>query len=401
MKLPRFLRSSNFFRVQSQRLNPRGKQKLKRILRSRAVRLLVIRPDRLGDVILSTPTLEVIKKRYPKVRLTVLVRAGVAPLLKGLSSVDEVLIFDPEKRHAGFQGFWRLVEDLRGGEFEFSVALQSNWKIAVASYLAGIPRRVGPLSKVHSYLFYNLGLRQRRSQVEMHESDYNLQLLKRVGVEVSSRVISTQVHLSQAGVRQAEVWLSEKGWTPEGGTTLIIHPGMGGSALNWPETHYHDLARSLVSESFQVIVTGGPQEVPLLDEMEKALSSRLTSASGRLIFFKNTGSLGVDFLAGLFSHAQLVVAPSTGPLHLAVALQIPVVTFFPPIRVQSAVRWGPYLADDSRASILVPEVYCGQDFKCRGTACHYYPCMKSLTVNQAIEQVRLQIQKDAPHPSKG
>ena len=89
----------------------------------------------------------------------------------------------------------------------------------------------------------------------------------------------------------------------------------------------------------------------------------------------------------------MVVAPSTGPLHLAVAVGASVVTFYPPIRVQSAVRWGPYIPDESRASILVPEVYCGEDFRCRGSLCHYYPCMKSLTVAQALEQANIQLSR--------
>jgi ADP-heptose:LPS heptosyltransferase len=110
-----------------------------------------------------------------------------------------------------------------------------------------------------------------------------------------------------------------------------------------------------------------------------------------VIFFQGDERISIDFLGGLFSWTQLVVAPSTGPLHLGVALGKPVVSFYPPIRVQSALRWGPYLADESRASILVPEVYCGQEFECRGNLCHYFPCMRSITVTQAIEEVQRQL----------
>ena len=95
----------------------------------------------------------------------------------------------------------------------------------------------------------------------------------------------------------------------------------------------------------------------------------------------------IDQLAGLMSWADVVVAPSTGPLHLAVALGKPVLTFYPPIRVQSAIRWGPYRKEENKDAVLVPEVYCGQEFKCIGNLCNYYPCMKSLTVQQALEQV--------------
>jgi ADP-heptose:LPS heptosyltransferase len=100
---------------------------------------------------------------------------------------------------------------------------------------------------------------------------------------------------------------------------------------------------------------------------------------------------GIDFLAALMSKASVVVAPSTGPLHVAVAVGTPVVTFYPPVRVMSALRWGPYLNDEEHSSVLVPDVYCGQAFKCRGSLCHYYPCMRSLTVEGALDQVRKQV----------
>jgi ADP-heptose:LPS heptosyltransferase len=71
-------------------------------------RVLVVRPDRLGDVILSTPVLAVIKANYPDCHLAVMVKRGVENLLEGLPSVDEVMIYDPAGRHAGIRGFRQL-----------------------------------------------------------------------------------------------------------------------------------------------------------------------------------------------------------------------------------------------------------------------------------------------------
>jgi ADP-heptose:LPS heptosyltransferase len=130
-------------------------------------------------------------------------------------------------------------------------------------------------------------------------------------------------------------------------------------------------------------VTAGPTEAQLLDRIRQGLGKESAS---QVIFYGGEGVGELSELAGVLSHASLAVAPSTGPLHIAVALGVPVLTFYPPIRVQSALRWGPYVRDDRRAAILVPEVYCGQDFQCRGTLCHYFPCMKTLTVPQALEE---------------
>jgi ADP-heptose:LPS heptosyltransferase len=167
---------------------------------------------------------------------------------------------------------------------------------------------------------------------------------------------------------------------------------MGGSALNWPEEFYSELITQLVTQGKTVLLTAGPLESGILERVKRNVLNDLketgsVAASSLVLDYGGSEARSIDFLAGLFSLASVVVAPSTGPLHVAVALKRRVVTYYPPIRVQSAVRWGPYLKDEDRAAVLVPDVYCGQDFKCRGPLCNYYPCMRSLTVEMAFEQV--------------
>jgi lipopolysaccharide heptosyltransferase II len=358
------------------------------LLSDRHLRILVVRPDRLGDVILSTPVFEVIKRHYSNAHLTVMVKESIIPVLKGLPCVDHFMTFEPEGRHAGIKGFFRLYTEIRRRHYRIAITLQSNWKIAAALFLAGVRYRVGPFSKFHSYLFYNRGIRQRRSHVEMHETDYNLQLLRKLGIRVGSRNVETRVHISDEVKADAQKWLLQMGWN-QAKKLIVVHPGMGGSALNWPESHYHELIYALAKEGHQVLVTGGPTEVELLNRIEQQL---IQTSSGYSVFFHRSPNVKtVDYLAALFSFGDVVVAPSTGPLHVAVALGKPVVSFYPPIRVQSALRWGPYLPDESRASVLVPEFYCGQDFKCLGSLCNYFPCMKSISAKRALDEVNRQL----------
>lgn len=354
--------------------------------------ILVVRSDRIGDVILSTPVIEALRRHYPTARITVLVRSFVAPLVRGLSSVDEVLEYDPDGRHAGFNGLFNLIRELRERKFKIAVVLHSETKIAAAIFGAGIQNRVGPLSRPHSFLFFNRGIRQRRSHVEMHEADYNLQLLRRLGIRSFSREVLPKVSIRPEIVSEAKNWLSVRGLTP--GQFIVVHPGMGGSALNWPEAYYAELIRLLVREKRQLLVTAGPREDAILALIERTLDGWPEGVQ----IFRGDHSAGIEFLGGLFSHASVVVAPSTGPLHLASALGRPTVSFYPPIRVQSAIRWGPYVQDESKTAILVPEAYCGQDFRCKGPQCTYYPCMRTITVGQAVDEVkRLSKEGSEPH----
>jgi ADP-heptose:LPS heptosyltransferase len=300
------------------------------------------------------------------------------------------MIFDPKGRHAGIAGFFKLLKEIRKERFHIVVVLESHWKIAAALFFSRVPSRIGPWSQLHSFLFYNLGVRQRRSHVEMHETDYNLQLLKRLQIRVGSRSIPTQVSISRSTRQKARIWLQKKGWNPEK-KLIIIHPGMNGSALNWPASHYEDLVIELLKNQKQLLLSGGPHDAPILDKIKTRIEDWKKEHTLSLEPMFYYGDYPIDFLGGLFHFSDLVVAPSAGPMHLAVALGRPAVTFYSPVRVQSAIRWGPYLHDEKNVSILVPEVYCGQDFRCLGSPCHYYPCMKGLTLNQTLTEIKQQL----------
>ncbi len=347
-------------------------------------RILVIRPDRLGDVVLSVPTVEALKRTYPRSHLSFWVQPRVAPVVRGLPFVDEVQEIEPDKLSLA-----QWTRKIREGRWDVALLLHPQFKIAAGLWWAGVPVRVGPLSKAFSYLFLNHGIRQHRSQVEMHEADYNLQLLSVLGVHVGSRTILPQVVISPEARSEVSQFFGDGASRPP--QWVAIHPGMGGSALNWPESHYLALARELMEKGVGVVVTGGPAEQDLLDRFAKDLGEKWRD---HLRVFGGKDAKQVDRLAAVFERVAVVVAPSTGPLHVAVALGRPVVTFYPPIRVQSARRWGPYVEDlpgrvgESVASVLVPQVVCGQAFQCLGQACRFYPCMSTLSVTDALELVQ-------------
>jgi heptosyltransferase-3 len=361
------------------------------------LRILIVRPDRIGDVVLSTPVFEVIQKAYPRAHLTALVQESVLPLLRTLPTVNHFLLYDPRGVHAGVRGFFRLVTEIRRRRFRIAIILQDQWRVSLAVFLAGVLYRVGPWSKPLSFFLFNRGLRQRRSHVEMHEADYNLQLLRKLGLRFRSRHVPTRIAVAEETQARAVQWLESLGWRKDL-PLILVHPGMGGSALNWPESHYVELIQQLLEKNYQVLITAGPTENHLLDRFEKLLPPATLKSVFRYRSRPAGASVAepVDFYAALCGLSQVVVAPSTGPLHMAVAMGRPVVTFFPPIRVQSAVRWGPYLEDETRASVLVPEVYCGQERQCLGAACHYFPCMNGILVQQALAEVERQVERSVP-----
>lgn len=381
---------------------------------SEAARILVVRTDKIGDVVLTTPAIAALRKRFPQAKISGLVSPVAADLYRLNPHLDEHIVLDPAL-YSGFLGFWRLVRRLRRGKFEAAVVFQTRMPVAFALLFSGIRRRIGPFSKWWSWLCYNRGRRQNRSAVEMHEAQYNIQLLKEFGISVADTKELTHLRVDEELRRHALRFFVEKGLTKKF-KTIAIHPGMAGSALNWPESHFVALARRLIKR-YNVIITGGPGEAGLVERVSLGIARQQTYAPDQPVFAKYVGERGLAEMIAVLDQCDAVVAPSTGPMHLAVALGKKVVTVFPPIKVQSAVRWGPFGVDigtnlgispGDTASVLVPDVNCGEDFRCALSACIYYPCMPRISVDDVetqlaalVEGAAITMFKSAALPSAG
>jgi ADP-heptose:LPS heptosyltransferase len=356
-------------------------------------RILVVRTDKIGDVVLTTPAIAALRKRLPQAKIVGLVAPVAEDIYRYSPHLDSYILLDPAL-YSGFLGFWRLVRRLRAEKFQAVVVFQTKKRVALALLCAGIRHRIGPYSKWWSWLTYNKGRRQNRSAVEMHEADYNIQLLREFGITVADTWEKTYLRVSEEARREAMRFFVEKG-IPKRYRTVAIHPGMAGSALNWPEGHYVALARRLIRR-YNLVITGGPGEGELVERVFQGIARQQTYAPDQPVFTKYVGEKGLAATIAIFDQCDGVVAPSTGPLHLAIALGKKAVSVFPPIKVQSAVRWGPYgisigtnlgIAPNDEASVLVPDVNCAEDFRCALSACIYYPCMPRVSVDDVETQL--------------
>lgn len=356
-------------------------------------RVLVVRTDKIGDVMLTTPAISALRRRLPEATITGLVSPVAAELYRLNPHLNSHIVLDPEL-YSGFLGFWRLARRIRQERCEAAVVFQTRMPVAFAILFSGIRVRIGPYSKWWSWLCYNRGRRQNRSSVEMHEAQYNIQLLKEFGISVAETRERTYLQVDEDLRRQAMRFFVEKGFSKKF-KTIAIHPGMAGSALNWPESHYVALARRLIRR-YNVIVTGGPGEAALVERVFLGIARQQHYAPDQPLFTKYVGERGLAETIAVLNQCDGVVAPSTGPMHLSVALGKKVVSIFPPIKVQSAVRWGPFgvatgsnlgISPQDTASVLVPDVNCGEDFRCALAACIYYPCMPRVSVDDVETQL--------------
>ena len=300
---------------------------------NRPKKILVIRNDKIGDFMLAWPSFALLKKQYPDVEITALVPEYTAELAELCEWIDHVLI---DKRQRSFvRDIVNLKRSIKAGRFDASISLFSQGRTALALWLAGVKQRIGPATKI-AQIFLNRRLRQRRSESAKPEYEYNLDLIRYYiylnhdkPVEVPPPPYLKFPTEEILALRRS---IKEKYEIPETSRIIIIHPGTGGSAINLSTDQYAELAGRL-SESGSVffLVTAGPGELSVAAE----LSDRLQDTDHAL--FESKAGI-VDFCK-IINTADLFISGSTGPLHIAGALNINTVAFYPSKRSASPVRW--------------------------------------------------------------
>jgi ADP-heptose:LPS heptosyltransferase len=230
--------------------------------------------------------------------------------------------------------FFRMVRWLNGNRPRTIVLLHCPWWVSFAAWFAGVPERVGRLSQWHSFLFLNLGVRQKRSASDRHESDYNFDLVEaafnRLGVRRADNLALLKKTFLRLTPPNPFASLQARGLKSR--AYRVVHPGMGGSALNWPVDMFHELIVRLAQE-MPVVITGTKSDDKYLEGLKDL---RGTPGVHWLV-----EQLDSAELLDLLSQARSVIGPSTGVLHLAAALGTPAIGIYSPRKVEHPRRWGP------------------------------------------------------------
>ncbi len=328
-------------------------------------KILVARTDRIGDVVLSTPVFKSIKNSFPSISISVLVRPYTKEIVKDNPNLDEVIIYDPEGEHKNIKGLLKLAKEIENKNFDTALILFLDFKVGLLTYLSKIPRRIGPGTKL-AQIFLTDRIKQHRSKVDKHETDYNLELAEILGAKP---VRQSEIYIPYEITKRVDNIFSSL-VTPIVG----IHPGSGGSARNWKPERYAELADKIIDKTGAVIfVTGSPAEDELLDRLVSIIKGKA---------FKYISYGGLKELAAVIKRFNVLVGPSTGPIHIATAVGTPVVSIYCPIFVCQPKRWGPIGKNDIA---IVPDVpFCE---RCVFEDCEYYDCMDRISVDRVFEEV--------------
>ncbi|HXF95199.1 MAG TPA: lipopolysaccharide heptosyltransferase II [Gemmatimonadales bacterium] len=317
----------------------------------------------LGDVVLTTPLLAVLAQRHGPV--DVVTHPGAAPLLETHPAVRRVIVYDKHGRERGPGALWRLARKLRADRYAVAYLPHRSLRSAALAWLARVPSRIG----FHDG-WPTLYTEVRRRPAEGHEID---RLLALAGVPRPPGTRPTLALLpSDRGV--AERALREAGI---GHGFVALAPGSIWGSKRWP--YYPDLGAALAERGSPVVVLGSRQDESLGDTVVGAVRR----AGGQAV--STCGRLSLRESAALIGLAAVLVTNDSAPLHLAQAVETPVVAIFGP--TVPAFGFGPRGPRDR--ALGVPGLDCRPCHRHGPPACPlgHHRCMRDLTVAEVLHAI--------------
>lgn len=329
--------------------------------------VLVVRTDRIGDTILSTPLFREIKSALPESRTVFLAPPYSLPVVQGNRFVDETIRWEIQSG----SDIRALAAVLRAKRFRAAILLNPEWRSCLAVFLAGIPVRTGPLSRPSSFFFLNRGIRQHRSASPLHQSELDTAFASIVTRRKAAATPLPELYLSSRE-REEGTRILRSALPATGKPVVGIHAGSGKSAVPWPEEHFIEAGKLFIQEGWDVVLTGNGGE--------SAAASRIADAIGEGAH-SIAGDRDLRVFFGILGALDLFLAPSTGPLHAAAALGVPVASPYPPLSSMSPGRWGPRTEN---GAVLVPRVECPARIRCVMEQCPHHPCMHTVHPNDLV-----------------
>lgn len=320
-------------------------------------RILIVRNDKLGDFMLSLPVFRILKQNLPDCELHALVPGYTHEIGAACDAIDK-LIVDPGKGARLYDQF-QLLAAIRAEQYDAVITLFSTSRIGILLWLSGIRYRLAPATKL-AQIFYNHRLVQRRSRSEKPEYRYNLDLaeyyLSEHNIPITTRPEPPYLTFDTETVTALkQTFLSEQGIAndPE---LIVVHPGSGGSANNLNLEQYARLMRQLnPGQNHHIVITAGPGE----EAAAESLSSRLGDLPHSIYYSRQ----GLVNFARFLQNAALFVSGSTGPLHIAGALDRPTAAFYPRKRSSTSLRWQTLSSDNRRLGFMPPEQAEAEDMQ--------------------------------------
>ncbi len=318
-------------------------------------RVLVVLPTWLGDTVMATPALRLVRRALGTCIVVGLCRAGIDELLAGTDFFDDLIVAEGRS----VLGPAKTAARLKPYNFDAALLLPNSFSSAITVRLAGIPRRVGYDRDGRSALLTHHLRAPRRAAphtgwAAVSAVDYYLGAARACVAALGRSAVETHPRLELAltpGQERDTGALLARAGVPEGGRFAVLNPGGNNPAKRWPAERFSAVAHHLIHEhGMLVAINGSPGEAGLAGLIRDALVLNNPEEGARLLCLPELGGT-IGTLKGLVRRCEIMVSNDTGPRHIAAAFDKPCVSLFGP----TDARWTalPARADGSAREVVL------------------------------------------------
>ena len=337
------------------------------------MKILVLKPSSLGDVIHALPVLRLLKLHFPKSEIYWWIDAGLYPLLEGDRDLTGIVQFH-RRRWQSVLRWGELIQsilELRQHRFDLVIDLQSLARSALVAWLSRGEMTIGLEDpREGASAFYDIAV--PRPSPTSHAVDWYLEVLPRIGVPV---------HFDFE-------WLPERPdidtvvrhkWAVEDNRWIVINPGARWNNKRWPTEHFANLVGRLtvVYPESRIAIMGGREDRLMGRQIAEAAPDRCLDL---------TGQTSLQEMIQWIRLADVVITNDTGPMHVAVAVQTPVVALFGPTDPR---RTGPFGQVNKVLRHALPCAPCMKD------VCRFerpMECLRALTPDVVVNEMLSRMQ---------
>ncbi|MDO8446305.1 MAG: lipopolysaccharide heptosyltransferase II [Deltaproteobacteria bacterium] len=335
------------------------------------MKFLIIRLGSMGDVVLTTPVIKVLKDRYPDAELDFLVKKEYSNLLAANPNIRKIIPFNSKGEHRGVRGLLNAASELREERYTHVIDLHGNLRSRMISALLRGSKTLRYDKQALKRRMLLLGLKVHT----IHTVDAYLEALEPLFVGAGLKPAPTPIlYLSKADKAKAEVFLVENDLS-NASVIIGLAPGAKWRTKMWPEENFIEVGRRLVKElGAKILVFGGPDEAELCIKVAEGIGKGTCVA----------GKVGLRDAAALISRCKAFVSNDSGPMHIATAVGTPVVAIFGP-----TIR-GFGFSPLGKSAIVEKEMKCRPCSLHGGDKCPngHFECMKGIPVDEVFERVR-------------
>jgi heptosyltransferase III len=330
--------------------------------------ILIVRTDRIGDLVLTLPLAGLIKMHYPNSKVTFLVREYTKSIVNNHPFIDEVIVL---KEVDGKTHLFDNLNFIKSKKFDTCIVVHPTFVLALVMFFGRIRNRIGTGYRWYSFLF-NQKIYEHRKNAKRHELEYNVNLIEKLNIknDVSEDNVKYDLFISKGEIKTVTQILKDEHIDLQK-PIIIVHPGSGGSSVDLPIHKFVELVKMLDEDDHQVLLTGSKNEIEMCDKIKS--SDKVKNLAGKF---------NLDQLTAMISKSVMFVSNSTGPIHISAALGKYTIGFYPKIVSCSKERWGPYT---SKKFVYEPGIDCKN---CTREQCKKLNCMDSISMSKVYSDIK-------------